>query len=241
MPDSLRSALRRGLARPTLWLIVAALVTIAGSITILAVTTDDVREHNGLYSTDPAHLRLFTDHRAQWVIDAARFVTQAGTAPLLIVLSVVAAAILWWRGAPLLIAATPAVALGVAATATAIGKQVVHRPRPPVALRLVTETEPSFPSGHATDSTALFVAIALVLAVFVFHRVAVRVLIVAAGFATAAAVGVSRLVLGVHWPTDVLAGWALGTVVALFFVLVAASMSPEFGTPRHLGTVSSRR
>ena len=83
----------------------------------------------------------------------------------------------------------------------------------------MSETEPSFPSGHATDSTAFYLALALILALFVLRRPLARVLAVAAGLAVPFSVGLSRLVLGVHWPSDVLAGWALGTTAALVVVM----------------------
>jgi undecaprenyl-diphosphatase len=80
-----------------------------------------------------------------------------------------------------------------------------------------TATAPgtAFPSGHAADSTAVFVSVALVLAVSVLRRPAARAAVIVVGIAMAVAVGLSRLVLDVHWPTDVVAGWALGTMAAL--------------------------
>jgi undecaprenyl-diphosphatase len=109
-------------------------------------------------------------------------------------------------------------------------KALVGRSRPPLALHLVTESDASFPSGHSTDSAALFVAAGIVIAAVVFRRPLARVLCVAVGFAAAGLVGLSRLVLGVHYPTDVLAGWALGTVVAIALstaVLVAIRAVPS--------------
>ena len=107
---------------------------------------------------------------------------------------------------------------------------------------MVDESDASFPSGHATNMTAILVTLALVIAVYVLRRPLARVLIVTAAFLLSSAVGVSRLVLGVHWPTDIVAGWALGTSVALAVTLavsVAVRVAP--GDPEPELKPSARR
>jgi undecaprenyl-diphosphatase len=206
-------------------LVAVAAAVLAAAVAVLAVSTEDVTQHNGLSTTDPAHLRLFTDHRDAVLVHVAKVVTSLGAAPLLALLAVAAAGLLWWRGTPLVVAIAPGVALGLAGAVASLAKTVVGRARPPISVRLITETEPSFPSGHATNSAAVFVALALVIAVFALRRPIARLAAVVAGVALTAMIGVSRLVLGVHWPTDVLAGWALGTIAAISVVLVAAAIS----------------
>ena len=193
----------------------AGIVALVAAVTLLGGVTEDVTQHNGLASSDATHLRLFTDHRPDLVINAARIVTDLGGVFVLVLIAVAAGLLLWYRGVPLVAAAAPAFALGVAATLADVGKNVVDRARPGVGLRLIAEGEPSFPSGHATDSTAVFLTLGLVVAVFLLRRPLARIATVAAGGLLAVAIGVSRLVLGVHWPTDVLAGWALGATAAL--------------------------
>jgi undecaprenyl-diphosphatase len=203
----------------------AALFTVAGAVVALAVATEDVTQHNGLSTSDPSHLKFFVDHRGDQLVNLAKVVTEAGAAPLLAVLALVAAVVLWWRGAPVIVAVAPAIALGVGGSVAAVAKQVVGRARPPAGVRLLSETEPSFPSGHATDSAAFYLTLALIVAVFVLRRPLLRVATVAAGAAVVGCIGTSRLVLGVHWPTDVLAGWALGTIVSLVVVLAVAGLN----------------
>jgi membrane-associated phospholipid phosphatase len=231
---------RLGVTRRGLVALAAALVAIAVTGVVLVAVSQDVISGNGLEVHDAANLRFFIDHRTPMLVSAAKSVTTIGGMPFLVAVAVVVGGLLWWRGARLAVAVAPAFALGVAGTAAAIGKQLVGRGRPPVALHLVTETEASFPSGHATDSAALYLTIGLLLAAVVFRRPLTRVLSVVVSGVLAAAVGGSRLLLGVHWPTDVLAGWSLGAVVALTVttaVLMAARPVPVNPTARsgHLG------
>jgi len=213
----------------------AALVAIIASGVILTAVSEDVIAGDGLELRDAANLGFFIDHRTPLLVSTAKSVTNLGGVPFLLGVALVVGGLLWWRGARLAVAAAPALALGLAGVAAAIGKQLVNRGRPPVALRLVTETEASFPSGHATDSAALYLTIGLVLAVIVFRRPLARVLAVVVSGLAAVAIGGSRLLLGVHWPTDVLAGWSLGALVALTIttaVLVLARPRPTDPTAR---------
>jgi len=102
--------------------------------------------------------------------------------------------------------------LVVGATAGAsfsVLKDVVQRPRPALWPRLVESDGYAFPSGHAMVTAAVFPLLAHVLA-----RRAPRwaAAFWAMGLLVPLYVGFGRLYLGVHWPTDVLAGWALGAL-----------------------------
>ncbi|WP_216326148.1 phosphatase PAP2 family protein [Deinococcus aestuarii] len=103
-------------------------------------------------------------------------------------------------------------ALGGAAGVQAIMKRLFQRPRPELWPRLVTETGASFPSGHSTVAAAL-----AVLVVILLWHTRLRWPALVLGVTYYALMALSRVVLGVHYPTDVLAGgltslvWVLGT------------------------------
>jgi undecaprenyl-diphosphatase len=106
-----------------------------------------------------------------------------------------------------------------------LAKLFVQRHRPPTDIWLTKVEGTSFPSGHATQSLATFVALALVGAML-WPRSRVSALVVA--LALAAGVGWSRVYLGVHWTTDVAAGWVFaGVWVAIVFWLAVVARPTE--------------
>ncbi|GAB1816003.1 phosphatase PAP2 family protein [Mycobacterium sp. MUNTM1] len=112
--------------------------------------------------------------------------------------------------------------------ATAAAKALVNRPRP--ATMLVAAPSTSFPSGHALEATAALLAVLCFF--FPMMNGLIRGIAVAVVAASLLAVGISRVALNVHYPSDVLAGWSLGY---LYFLLclhifrppVRSSTGPE--------------
>lgn len=93
-------------------------------------------------------------------------------------------------------------------------KAFFARPRPTIVPHGTVIYNASFPSGHAMISTAFYLTLGVLLARIHPSRRVKGYLLVAA-MIISLVVGLSRLYLGVHWPTDVLAGWTLGGVWAL--------------------------
>ena len=105
--------------------------------------------------------------------------------------------------------------------ANQILKAVFERPRPGVILPEMYAYGSSFPSGHAMQSAMAYLTLGALLA-RVHRRKRVKAFVLAVAVLIAVAVGVSRAYLGVHWPTDVLAGWTAGAVWALLSWTVAS-------------------
>lgn len=95
-----------------------------------------------------------------------------------------------------------------------LGKYLVGRERPALVDHLVEVSSASFPSGHASNSATIYLTVALVMMQIV-PRKAARWFVFASAIGLVLLIGVSRVYLGVHWPSDVLAGWSAGALWAL--------------------------
>lgn len=100
-------------------------------------------------------------------------------------------------------------------------KRILNRARPPEDLQVMAVANESLPSGHATMAAAAWTVLVLVL----WPRLAARGRTLLTTFAVlwVATIGATRVYLGVHWVSDVLAGWALGAGLAVAGVAVLAA------------------
>ncbi len=93
-------------------------------------------------------------------------------------------------------------------------KSMLHRPRPELVPHLAMVSNASFPSGHAMISAAIYLTIGAMMSETQPKRSA-RIFLMSFAGLLVLLIGCSRIYLGVHWPSDVLAGWCLGSVWAL--------------------------
>lgn len=122
-----------------------------------------------------------------------------------------------------------AIALGGSALLNIAAKQAFARDRPSLWESIAPEHNYSFPSGHAMGSATL----ACVLTLLAWHtRWRWPVAVIAAAFVLL--VGLSRVYLGVHYPSDILAGWSVATAwaVAVYLLAFRGGVGPWRGTPR---------
>lgn len=103
---------------------------------------------------------------------------------------------------------------------SALLKLGVARPRPDIVPHLVEVNDFSFPSGHAMVSAVTYLTLAALISGTRAYR-STRVFIVAAGILLTLMIGLSRIYLGVHYPTDVLGGWCAGATWALACWIIA--------------------
>lgn len=157
------------------------------------------------------------------LIVLARVFTFLGQPQLLIALGFIAAAWLWWRhwsGYAIAVLVVTLAGRGIAE----FQKFIIERPRPMVVLHLANEHTPSFPSGHATSSMIVYLTLALVLSADTkWSRIAV-----VAAVALSLLIGFSRPMLGVHWPSDVIAGWSFGGLWVLTTVPLAEEIARRY-------------
>lgn len=145
---------------------------------------------------------------APWVAEAARDVTALGSMVVLTALTVLVAGFL---------ALTRRFGAALFLVAAALGGQMLNsvlktaygRERPDISLRWLQIDSLSFPSGHATSSAVIYLTLAVLLTRLMTTR-AQKFYLFGAALLLTAAVGFSRVYLGVHYPSDVIAGWALG-------------------------------
>lgn len=170
------------------------------------ISAFDLHVEQVLYAMrDPSLVRLFTG------------VTELASTTMVIAITLIVLIALVYRKRWALAAGLCTSVFGSAAAVYAL-KELVARPRPAAPLYTFLETSYSFPSGHAAFSVALYVFILWIMYKTLpaarkhITTVAVTVLVVGIGF--------SRLYLGVHYPSDVIAGYILGGIFVLLGIKV---------------------
>jgi undecaprenyl-diphosphatase len=145
----------------------------------------------------------------RWLEGAVRDVTALGSVTVLTLITVSAASYLAMKRQPRAALFLVASVVSAAVLASLL-KAAVGRTRPDVVPHLVAVDTSSFPSGHSMVSAAVYFTIGTILA-RLEANLAMKAYILAWAALLSFLVGMSRVYLGVHWPSDVLAGWAAGS------------------------------
>ncbi len=215
-------------------LIGAALLYVAALASGLA---EDVLDNDSIVRVDGWLVHWLAAHRTPVGISFFNAVSFVGNWQVAIIVLIIAVIFLWNRRRR----AVMALALACAGSELVVylGKAGFGRPRPPAVLSVVTELDASFPSGHANISVALYA-----LGFYLLFRSAQSPrlkrlwLVLAALFPLM--IGFSRLYLGAHYLSDVLAGWGVGLWWSIFAVGVFAFARRRRATQRQATDFRSR-
>ena len=194
---------------------VVALVVMAALVEGVETVYEGVVGRDGLTAVDQPVLDAAVSLRSPGLDSAVTAFTNVGGPVGMPILALVAVAVITWRRrrwTPIvltLIAAAGSLAM------TIVGKDFVDRARPPAALAVPPlEVSASFPSGHTLNATVL-TTVVVYLVLIETTAAWQRSLAITVGTLFVAAMGLSRVFLGHHWLTDVLAGWLIGLAWAL--------------------------
>lgn len=197
----------------------AALLVCAGGMLAFAAIMDEALE-GGTHAFDETLLRALRNPADLsdplgpfWLEIMMRDYTSLGSHAVLLLIGAVALGYIVmlrkWLSATLL-----TVSFGGGMALNSLLKLGFDRPRPDLVAHLVEVHTASFPSGHAMLSATCYLTLGTLLAGVTQHR-RLKAYILGIAIGLTLLVGSSRVYLGVHWPTDVLAGWCLGAAWAM--------------------------
>lgn len=199
----------------------AALAALLGGFGLIA---DEVREGETARIDEAVLMALRTPGNPAdpigpaWLEEAARDITALGSFSVLFILVVVVVAHLFLVGRTRTAWFLTVSVIGGALLSTGL-KSLFDRPRPELTgvARVFTA---SFPSGHATVSAVVYLTLGALLSEMAETR-GQKILYLGSAILLTVMIGLSRIYLGVHYPTDVLAGWSVGAGWALACAMLA--------------------
>lgn len=189
---------------------------------------EDLLQREGLVRVDDAINAFFAPYRVTPLVETLLWLTAFGSSPAIIAVALVATGFVWSYGRTFLLAPLWITVLGSQATTWA-GKYLIGRERPPF-IEAASAVAPSFPSGHATAAMAVYGFLAYALArELPAARARFELVFWTAVLITL--VGFSRIFLSVHYASDVVAGFLVGT----FWLLVGFAVAERSIRTRRQG------
>ncbi|MEH2221692.1 phosphatase PAP2 family protein [Nostoc sp.] len=172
---------------------------------VLAKLAEEVLEREA-FAFDTSFLLWLHQFANPHLDNLMLFITNLGNPSTVVIVAGATFLLLWWQRYREEAKIFVLVCLGGLILNTGL-KLLFSKPRPELWHRLISEKSFSFPSGHALGSMVLYGFIAYELAIHYPHFAKI---IYSLTVIFIAAIGISRLYLGVHWPTDIIAGYGVG-------------------------------
>jgi undecaprenyl-diphosphatase len=192
-----------------------------GALVAFLVLAVMAHGHPAPFALDTEAADLTAANGSGW-FHVGAFVTFFGGAIVVAVMTAAVALYVWWRRRDRVATAMVPISAALAGILNNLAKVVVGRPRPPTAV-FTHARGFGFPSGHTAGFTAFAVAVAGL--VVVLHASRLKRLIMSTIAALASvAVGLSRVVVGAHWLTDVIGGLLLGAAIGLAVTATAIQL-----------------
>ena len=202
--------------------LLVGLVVVGALAAMFAEVLEDVLDGEGIAVIDEPAAHRLAAHRDPWLTATLKAVTALGNPRALTTLMAVVCAVALWRSRSWLPAVLGAIGGAGIGVVIVTAKAVVGRDRPASPYAAISEDGFSFPSGHATGTAAVALLCAWILTRWVINSWPGKVLAWSIAIGLTGAVGFSRVYLGVHYVSDVLAGWLLGAAWAGAVMLVGS-------------------
>ena len=183
---------------------------------------DSVLEGDGIAAVDEPTVAWLAEHRQPVLTAVMRAASTIGSPACAAVIAMLICALVAWRIGRWLLAVVAVLGMAGFALTDTVLKLVVHRQRPPLPYSVVTAHGYSFPSGHAMGIATSALISAWALNHWILRSTATRIATWTSAIAMIIGVGFSRVYLGVHYRTDVIAGWDLGGIWASAVIMFAA-------------------
>lgn len=210
------------------WRLVLGLIVSLAAAGVFAWLWDQVKDKDRLTTGfDQAVLHWMHAHQTPWVTTLAVGLAWMGNPPTIVGIAVVAALVgLFWRKVRGAAWTLPIAVIGAGILIQGV-KLIFRRPRPTLFHPLLHESGYSFPSGHSLISVVVYGLLGYFV-MHLFRRHAARIAVAIVSILLILLIGLSRVYVGVHFPTDVLAGWTAGIPWLLTCLAIHEGLTRRF-------------
>lgn len=194
-----------------------ALVIVVAGINLFVDLTEELHSEE-LETYDTRITEYVTSFRRPWLTNAFEFITHVGDLTGYVVMAIISTGLIYWYFRSLRFSIQTGIVLVLASLSNVALKQVINRARPD-AEHLVSVSTLSYPSGHAMSAIAFYGFLVYVCYNIKINNYIKSILIFLLVFMILA-IGVSRIYLGVHYPSDVAGGFIAGFIWVIFCIVL---------------------